>query len=74
LSIYCDAIRRDILTDSIARDTAFALEEESKVSVNEEGEEDAIFELDSESEEYGGDDVPPVKKKKNDSFLERLGL
>jgi len=53
LSIYCDAIRRDVLTDSIARDTAFELEEESKVSVSEEGEDDAIFELDSESEEYG---------------------
>lgn len=73
LSIYCDAIRRDVLTDSIARDTAFELEDESKVPVNEEGDEDAIFELDSESEEYGGDDIP-VQKKKSDSFLERLGL
>lgn len=73
LSIYCDAIRRDVLADSIARDTAFELEEESKISINEEGDEDAIFELDSESEEYGGDDVP-VKKKRSDSFLERLGL
>ena len=78
LSIYCDAIRRDVLTDSIARDTAFELEEVSKVSVDEEGDEDAIFELDSESEEYGGDDVPVQKKKKKDSsvdsFLEKLGL
>jgi predicted membrane chloride channel (bestrophin family) len=80
LSIYCDAIRRDVLTDSIARDTAFELEEESKVSMDDEGDEDAIFELDSESEEYGGDDVPlqkqmkTTKKKKSDSFLERFGL
>ncbi|KAL7452678.1 hypothetical protein ACHAWC_004401, partial [Mediolabrus comicus] len=75
LSIYCDAIRRDVLTDAIARDTAFELEDETKVSVDDEGDEDAIFELDSESEEYGGDDIPlkKRKKKKNDyDFLERI--
>lgn len=63
LSVYCDAIRRDVLADAIARDTAFILEEEGKSSSEMEGEYDAIFELDSESEEYDGDDVPPKKKK-----------
>lgn len=64
LSVYCDAIRRDVLADAIARDTAFILEEEGKTSTDTKGEYDAIFELDSESEEYDGDDLPPKKKKK----------
>ncbi len=63
LSVYCDAIRRDVLADSIARDTAFILEEEGQSSSEKEGDYDAIFELDSESEEYDGDDLPPKKKK-----------
>jgi len=65
LSVYCDAIRRDVLADAIQRDTAFILEgEEGKSLVDDEGEEDAVFELESESEEYDGDDVLPIKKKK----------
>ena len=65
LSVYCDAIRRDVLADAIQRDTAFILEgEEGKSLVDVEGEEDAVFELESESEEYDGDDVLPIKKKK----------
>ena len=65
LSVYCDAIRRDVLADAIARDTAFILEdEEGKSSVDKRGGDDAIFELESESEEYDGDDVPPKKEKK----------
>jgi hypothetical protein len=31
--------------------------------VDDEGEEDAVFELRSESEEYDLDDVLPIKKK-----------
>jgi hypothetical protein len=72
LSIYCDAIRRDVLADSIARNTAFDLEEEGKSLPDEEGEYDAILELESESEEYddGGDytttrKLKPKKKKKD---------
>lgn len=55
-----------MLADAIARDTAFDLEEEVKPPVDEDGEYDAIFELESESEEYDGDDTPfkPEKKKK----------
>ncbi|KAL7433564.1 hypothetical protein ACHAXH_002077 [Discostella pseudostelligera] len=63
LSVYCDAIRRDVLADAIARDTAFILEDEGKSTSEKEGGDDAIFELDSESEEYDGDDIPPKKKK-----------
>ena len=48
LSIYCDAIRRDVLADAIARDTAFDLEEEGKSYADEEGDYDAIIELESE--------------------------
>lgn len=72
LSIYCNAIRRDVLADSIARDTAFDLEDERKPSPpDEEGEYDDILELDSESEEYKGDGMTARKKKrtsKNDFF------
>mmetsp|Transcript_18039 Transcript_18039/g.38983 ORF Transcript_18039/g.38983 Transcript_18039/m.38983 type:complete len:508 (-) Transcript_18039:44-1567(-) len=64
LSIYCDAIRRDVLADAIARDTAFDLEEEGKSSADEDDEYGAIFELESESEEYDGDDVSSKKKRK----------
>ena len=55
LSIYCDAIRRDVLADAIARDTAFELEEEGKSDVDDYGEYDAIIE--SEGQELS-------KKKK----------
>lgn len=51
LSIYCDAIRRDVLADAIARDTAFDLDEEGNFSADD-GEYDAIIELESESDEY----------------------
>ena len=65
LSVYCDAIRRDVLADAIQRDTAFILEgEEGKSLVDDESEEDAVFELESESKEYDGGDVLPIKKKK----------
>lgn len=39
------------------------LEDEDKSTSEKEGGDDAIFELDSESEEYDGDDIPPKKKK-----------
>jgi hypothetical protein len=65
LSVYCDAIRRDVLADAIARDTAFILvSEEGKSSEDKMDDDDAIFELESESEEYDGDDIPPMVKKK----------
>jgi hypothetical protein len=66
LSIYCDAIRRDVLADAIVRDTAFELDYgETKVAENVDGDEDAIFEFESESDEYDdGDEVSPAKKKK----------
>ena len=35
-----------------------------KSLVDDESEEDAVFELESESKEYDGDDVLPIKKKK----------
>ena len=77
LSIYCDAIRRDVLADAIARDTAFDLDEdEGKSSTDEEGEYDAIFELESESDEYDdGDDNIPGKRngQKKRDFLWGLG-
>ncbi|KAL9184935.1 hypothetical protein ACHAXT_002712 [Thalassiosira profunda] len=73
LSIYCDAIRRDVLADAIARDTAFDLEEEGKSYADEEGDYDAIIELESESEEYDGDDAPTKKNRKRD-FLGSLGF
>ncbi len=70
LSIYCDAIRRDVLADAIARDTAFDLDEEGKSVSNEDGDYDAIFELESESEEYeNGEDTSP-KKKRRKSLLD----
>jgi len=50
LSIYCDAIRRDVLADAIARDTAFDLEEKGKSSADEDADYDAILELESASE------------------------
>jgi len=80
LSVYCDAIRRDVLADAIARDTAFYLEEETKPSSRGDGDEtDAIFELESESEEYDGDEnsISSKKKKrksKTGDFLESLGV
>lgn len=71
LSIYCDAIRRDVLADAIARDTAFDLDEEKKSSGGDiDGDYDALFE--SESEEYDGADVPAAKKKKKGDFFESL--
>lgn len=63
LSIYCDAIRRDVLADAMARDTAFILEEDRPPYADKDGGSEAIFELDSESEEYDEDDVPTTKKK-----------
>lgn len=77
LSIYCDAIRRDVLADAIARDTAFDLEEEGKSSALDGDEYDAIFQLDSESEEYDGDGISAAKKRctpKKGDFFESLGL
>lgn len=71
LSIYCDAIRRDVLADAIARDTAFDLEEEEKPS-SDDDDEYAAFELDSESEEYDEDDLPSTKKKTKRDFLGSL--
>ena len=77
LSIYCDAIRRDVLADAIARDTAFDLGEERKLTDDEEGEYDAIFELESESEEYGGDfnkkKRTQKKKKRQKNVFRDLG-
>ena len=65
LSVYCDAIRRDVLADAIARDTAFILlGEDGKSSEDKMNDDDAMFELESESEEYDGDDIPPMTKKK----------
>ena len=80
LSIYCDSIRRDVLADAIARDTAFDLEEEKQSSSANGGDEnDAIFDLDSDSEELDGDDSISTKKKKKKKekkgdFFESLGL
>ncbi len=65
MSVYCDAIRRDVLADAIARDTAFVLMGEDGTSSEDKmNDDDAMFELESESEEYDGDDIPPMKKKK----------
>jgi len=70
LSIYCDAIRRDVLADAIARDTAFYLEEEKTSAGSNDGDDyGAIFELDSESEEYNEGDASVAKKKKKWKFL-----
>lgn len=77
LSIYCDAIRRDVLADAIARDTAFILEEDSyKSSTDKDDEYDAIFEMESESEEYEGEASLKKKKKKQNTgdFLESWGF
>lgn len=72
MSIYCDAIRRDVLADAIARDTAFYLEEEEKSSRSDGRDKtDAFFELDSESEEYE-EDVSDAKKKKKGEFFQFL--
>ena len=77
MSIYCNAIQRDVLADAVVRDTAFDLEEDKKPSaLDDEGEYDAIFELDSESEEYDGDGMAARKKKrspKKGDFFESLG-
>jgi hypothetical protein len=64
LSIYCDAIRRDVLADAIVRDTAFALDGEIKDKDDTDGEEDAIFEFESDSDEYGEADGASTKRKK----------
>lgn len=64
LSIYCDAIRRDVLADAIVRDTAFNLDEDTlKTTIDED--EDATFEFESDSDEYGEADRPPKQKTKN---------
>jgi len=63
LSIYCDAIRRDVLADAIARDTAFDLDEEGNFSADD-GEYDAIIELESESDEYANDGSNKTRQKK----------
>jgi len=67
LSVYCDAIRRDVLADSIARDTAFILDE-SKRSDDEEGVYDAILESDSESDEYANGSSAAAAPKQNDQI------
>lgn len=64
LSIYCDAIRRDVLADAIVRDTAFNLDEDTPETVTDE-DEDATFEFESDSDEYGEADRPPKRKTKN---------
>jgi len=64
LSIYCDAIRRDVLADAIVRDTAFELEDDGKPLGGEDDDDGGIFEVESESEEYEGDEMPSDKKKK----------
>ena len=66
MSIYCDAIRRDVLADAIVRDTAFELDDEDKPSGDEEYEDNSFFEGESESEEYDGDEfsVRQTEKKK----------
>ncbi|KAL7532436.1 hypothetical protein ACHAXR_004624 [Thalassiosira sp. AJA248-18] len=72
LSIYCDAIRRDVLADAIARDTAFELEEEVKPSSADDDDDYREYEdsiLESESEEGDGDSA---KKKKGVVFLGNL--
>jgi hypothetical protein len=63
LSIYCDAIRRDVLADAIVRDTAFDLDGEAQDTENVDGDEDAIFEFESDSDEYGEADGPSKRKK-----------
>ena len=73
LSIYCDAIRRDVLADAIARGTAFELEEEGKPLGDDEDDDGAIFEVESESEEYEGDDVSVTKKKKQHKKKQKRG-
>ena len=73
LSVYCDAIRRDVLADSIARDTAFILDDEPK-TYDEEGVYDAILESDSESDEYanGSSDAAVPKKADQIDFIRNL--
>ena len=63
LSIYCDAIRRDVLADAIVRDTAFDLDSEAKETRDVDDDEDAIFEFESDSDEYGEAVGPSVRKK-----------
>lgn len=63
LSIYCDSIRRDVLADAIVRDTAFDLYGDEQIAGDVEGSEDAVFEFESESDEYGEGDLQPTKKK-----------
>lgn len=63
LSIYCDAIRRDVLADAIVRDTAFDLDGETQDTGDTDGDEDAIFEFESDSDEYGEADGSSKRKK-----------
>mmetsp|Transcript_35911 Transcript_35911/g.86673 ORF Transcript_35911/g.86673 Transcript_35911/m.86673 type:complete len:1040 (+) Transcript_35911:123-3242(+) len=66
LSIYCDAIRRDVLADAIARDTAFDLDdEEGKSSRDDDDEYDAIFELESDRDDND------ISGKKNSRYKKR---
>lgn len=63
LSIYCDAIRRDVLADAIVRDTAFVLDGEAEDIGDTDGDEDAMFEFERDSDEYGESDRPSKRKK-----------
>ncbi len=52
------------MADAIVRDTAFELEDDGKPLGAEDDEGGALFEVESESEEYEGEDLPTDKKKK----------
>jgi predicted membrane chloride channel (bestrophin family) len=77
LSIMCDSIRRDVLEDEYTRGTAFTLEPETKMQVDDEifagvRDSDERYEESPTMSVNPTQKIPGAKKKKEEPFFKNL--